>query len=152
MTNKTYVTGFTNSVNFPTLNAYRSGRSADDDAFIFNLASTGSTLVYSTYLGGGWKDGANGVAVDGSNCAYIAGYTKSTNFPTVNSYQPAKVGGSGTYDAFISKLTSSGSALIYSTYLAGASEDIADGIVLDDSGSAYVAGDTFSSDFPVLNP
>ena len=93
---KAYLTGSTESGDFPTVYAYQPSLSANYDAFIFLLSTSGSALVYSTYLGGGWEDGANGVAVDGSNCAYIAGYTKSTDFPTSNSYQSEKVNGPGT--------------------------------------------------------
>jgi beta-propeller repeat-containing protein len=148
---KTYITGYTASADFPTRGGYQSSLGGVSDAVFSIFSSTGSELIYSTYLGGTLDDRGNGIAVDGSNCAYIAGYTKSTNFPTVNSYQPEKVNGVGNYDAFITKFNSSGSALEYSTYLGGTERDLADGIRVDDSGSAYLAGDTFSSDFPNIN-
>ena len=91
------------------------------------LNPSGSALVYSTYLGGsggngGNGDGGNGIAVDSSGNAYVTGYTTSTNFPTMNPLQP--VNGGGTYDAFVTKLNPSGSALVYSTYLGGSGDDI----------------------------
>jgi hypothetical protein len=108
-------------------------------------------LVYSTYLGGSLEDLASAIAVDGSGNAYVVGRTASTNFPTASPFQAANAGGG--LDAFVTKLNAAGSALIYSTYLGGASgpED-AFGIAVDTAGNAYVAGATGSTDFPTVNP
>jgi hypothetical protein len=110
-------------------------------------------LSYSTYLGGASSDYATSIAVDSTGSAYITGYTASANFPvTTGSLQTSCGGGScvaPNYDAFVTKLNSSGTALIYSTYLGGSSQDYGYGIAVDGSGDAYIVGTTFSGDFPV---
>src|SRR5438045_3125710 len=118
------------------------------DAFVAKLNASGSALIYSTYLGGSSSDFAFGIAVDSAGNAYVAGQTGSTDFPTANAGQ-GKSAGNG--DAFVTKLNASGSALIYSTYLGGSSDDDANGIAVDSSGNAYVTGFTFSTDFPTAN-
>src|SRR5205085_3410427 len=120
------------------------------DEFVTKLIVIDSALVYSTYLGGTGGDAGHGIAVDSAGNAYVAGRTSSTDFPTANPIQ-SKYGG-GTFDAFVAKLNASGSALLYSTYLGGNSEDDGDGIAVDAAGSAYVAGQTASTDFPTANP
>jgi len=143
-----FVTGLTESSNFPTLNSYQTDQ-RDLDAFVAQLASSGSSLIYSTYLGGEGDDEGNGIAVDGSGNAYVTGTTGSSDFPTSNPYQTYQ----GWQDAFVTKLSSSGDSLIYSTYLGGGNNDndIASGIAVDGSGNVYVTGWTFSSNFPTLN-
>ena len=108
-------------------------------------------LVYSTYLGGSYGDEGYGIAVDGAGCAYVTGYTGSTNFPTQNPLQPQNNGGDWG-DAFVAKLNASGSALVYSTYLGGSGSDVGMGIAVDGAGCAYVTGLTSSTDFPTQNP
>ncbi|MFQ5717030.1 MAG: SBBP repeat-containing protein, partial [Nitrospinales bacterium] len=130
----------------------------DDEKVAFHLGAYDKTqplvidpvLIYSTYLGGNGSDQAFGIAVDASGAAYVAGWTRSTDFPTLN---PLPGGGvlSGV-DAFVSKLNAAGNALIYSTYLGGTGNDQANGIAVDASGAAYVAGFTGSTNFPTLNP
>ncbi len=149
-----YVTGVTNSTNFPTLNPIQatcgSCAGGGTNAFVTKINSAGTALVYSTYLGGsGNLDEGDGIAVDSSGNAYVTGVTNSTNFPTVNAFQPAL---KGSDDAFVTKLNAAGSALVYSTYLGGSSLDGGDGIAVDSSGSAYVTGFTYSTDFPTANP
>jgi len=108
-------------------------------------------LVYSTSIGGIYNDNANAVAVDASGNAYIAGTTTSTDFPTVNPFQPSlgrgQVNAGVPSDAFVAKLNSSGTAVLYSTYLGGGDFDGANGIAVDAAGSAYVTGFTTSNDF-----
>lgn len=108
-------------------------------------------LLYSTFLGGSNDDEANGVAVDSNNNVYIVGLTLSNNFPILNAFQPTSPGLS---DAFVSKFTQTGTslALSYSTYLGGSLGNQGWGIAVDNSGNAYIAGLTSSSDFPVMNP
>jgi len=210
-----FVTGHTSSANFPvTSDAYQAAWHGVEDAFLTKLNATGSGLLYSSYLGGGSDDGGTGIAVDGSGNAYVTGYTSSTNFPSIkgayqtnlagltnafvakfngtnnsliyltllggNSYDSgrsiavdrsgnANVTGqtnstkfpvtSGAYqfslgggaDVFFAKLNVTGSALLYSTYFGGGSDDFGTGIALDDQGSAYIAGYTFSTNFPVTS-
>jgi hypothetical protein len=147
-----YVTGSTNSTNFPTMNplqpAYGGGAG---DAFVTKLNAAGSALVYSTYLGGSGVDGGHGIAVDSSGNAYVTGYTGSTNFPTMNPFQPT-IGNASTFTAFVTKLNPAGSALVYSTYLGGSGADNGLGIAADSTGDAYVTGQTASTNFPTMNP
>lgn len=116
------------------------------------LSPAGSTLVYSTYLGGSGDDGGSGIAVDAGGNAYVTGVTGSTDFPTANPAQPALAGSGGTADAFVTKLNATGSGLVYSTYLGGSQSEIGFGIAVDASGNAYVTGFTTSIDFPTVNP
>ena len=107
-------------------------------------------LVYSTFLGGSLEDEANAVAVDGSGDAYIAGLTVSSDFPvTGGAVQTTNNKTSNAYTAFVTKLNPQGTAALYSTYLGGSTQDIANAIAVDGSGNAYVAGETSSTDFPV---
>ena len=144
-----YVTGSTTSTNFPTMNPLQPANGGGYDAFVIKLNSTGSALVYSTYLGGSGSDSGTGIAVDSAGNAYVTGGTSSTNFPTFDPLQPANGGGG---DAFVSKLNPSGSALVYSTYLGGSGGDNGFGIAVDSAGNAYVTGITESTDFPTMNP
>jgi hypothetical protein len=145
-----YVTGSTTSFNFPTANPLQPANGGGPDAFVAKLNAGGSALVYSTYLGGSGDDGGSGIAVDGAGNAYVTGATTSTNFPTANPLQPTY--GGGYFDAFVAKLSASGSALAYSTYLGGSSWDEGNGIAVDGSGNAYVTGTTASTNFPTANP
>ncbi|MEP7289163.1 MAG: SBBP repeat-containing protein [Chloroflexota bacterium] len=144
-----YVTGFTQSTNFPTTaGAYQTVSASSLNAFVTKLNAAGSALVYSTYLGGNGFDVGKGIAVDSSGNAYVTGYTYSTNFPTANAFQIANSGGD---DAFVTKLNAAGSALVYSTYLGGTGNDEGNGIAVDSSGNAYVTGYTSSTNFPTAN-
>ena len=139
-----YVTGWTLSTDFPiTPGAFQTSPNGVEDGFVTKLNPTGSALVYSTYLGGGY---GNGIAVDTSGNAYVTGTTGSADFPiTLSAFQTSLNGES---DAFITKLNPAGSALLYSTYLGGSSSDISVGIAVDTSSNAYVTGTTDSTDFP----
>ncbi len=142
-----YVTGPTDSDDFPTFNPYQTDQDTTD-VFVTKLSSAGNSLIYSTYLGGSGYEWGSGIAVDNSGGAYITGGTYSTDFPTVNPYQTYQDG----LNAFVTKLSSAGSSLIYSTYLGGSGHDRGHDIALDNSGCAYVTGMTHSSDFPTENP
>jgi len=147
-----YVTGWTNSADFPLKNSYQSARGFLD-AFVarLNTANSGAaSLLFSTYLGGSREDYGFDIAVDpdSSGYAYITGPTRSSDFPTRGSYQKSQ----GDDDAFVTKLdtTKSGSScLLYSTYLGGKNDDKGCGISVDSSGDAFVTGVTESSNFPV---
>ncbi|MCH7948839.1 MAG: SBBP repeat-containing protein, partial [candidate division Zixibacteria bacterium] len=146
-----YVTGWTRSADFPTLNPYQGTLKGKFDVFVTKLSSSGNSLVYSTYLGGsGDNDYGYNIAVDASGAAYITGETDSPDFPMFNAYQGTYQ--SGTQDVFVTKLSSSGNSLVYSTYLGGSGRDEGYGITVDASGAAYIAGNTSSADFPMLNP
>jgi len=155
-----YVTGYSGSSTFPvTAGAFQSSNAGTHDAFFTVLNSSGSALLYSTYLGGAGNDEGFRIAVDSAGMAYIAGMTASSNFPTsAGAFQT--VYGGGASDAFIAKLdpTKSGSAsLIYATYLGGSGDDnliaFPWGILAVDSlGHAYVTGGTTSTNFPTVHP
>jgi acetyltransferase-like isoleucine patch superfamily enzyme len=152
-----YVTGSTQSTNFPTTSgAFQTAFGGDYDAFVTKLNPTGSALIYSTYLGGSGDEfyGGTGITVDALGNAYVSGNTNSTNFPTTTgAFQTAFGGGSvglGDYDAFVTKLNPTGSALIYSTYLGGSDQEAGFGIALDTLGNAYVTGQAGSS-FPTTS-
>ncbi len=147
-----YVVGDTFSSNFPTLNAFQSSSGGGGDAFVTKFNSIG-TLIYSTYFGGFNLDQVKGFAVNSFGNVYVAGNTHSSNsspprgFPTLNAFQ-SFYGGIG--DVFVTKFKSSG-FLAFSTYLGGSSGDQAEDIKFDSVGNVYVAGETFSSNFPTLN-
>jgi hypothetical protein len=144
-----YLTGETASVNFPLQNAYQSTNHGGSDAFVSKFDPTGTTLLYSTYLGGNDRDLGVGIGLDGKGDIYLAGFTSSQNFPTQNPYQPTNHG--GLCDAFLAKLSPSGSSLLYSTYLGGSDYDQIFNVVVDAAGNAYIAGETGSANFPVAN-
>ena len=109
-----------------------------------------AVLVYAGYIGGAGFDEGRGIAVDHSGNAYVTGLTSSLDFPTANALQPAF--GGFQFDAFVAKLDPTGSALVYSTFLGGSRNDVCNAIAVDVVGNAYVTGQTFSIDFPTMNP
>lgn len=149
-----YATGQTIGADFPTANAFQpafggSGQSVTVDAFVTKLTPTGS-FVYSTYLGGGGDDFGLGIAADFSGNAYVTGLTSSSNFPTMNPIQGNFGGPFSTTDVFVTKFNSTGSALIYSTYLGGSSFESARSIAVDSANNAYITGISSSFDFPLV--
>jgi len=151
-----YVTGSTTSDNFPTTpGAFQGDKSGTGEAFVTKFNPSGSALVYSTYLSGTeprWDvplTTGSGIAVDAGGNAYITGYTDSKTFPTTtDALQPVSPSPAGQKSAFVTTLNPTGSALVYSSYLGGSSDDFASGIAVDGSGNAYVTGVAFSTDFP----
>ena len=174
--NEVYVTGSTQSSNFPTtVNAYQATEPGPNSGFLTRVSADGSTLVYSTYLGGNAQDQPTGIAIDSADEAYVAGYTMSTNFPVVNAYESAALAnGNGTFGTygFLTKFSADGSSLVYSTYFAGNLNGIAPGpddrmmrpiadrsgsvppysavsaLALDANGNAYLGGTTNTYNFP----
>lgn len=146
-----YVTGITSSTDFPTTpGAFQTTCAGScENAFVTKINSSGSALVYSTYLGGTDSDAGYSIAVDGAGNAYATGVTISTDFPVTPGAFQTTSGGGG--DAFVSKLNSAGSALVYSTYVGGSGNDYGVGIAVDSAGNAYVTGLTLSTDFPTAN-
>ncbi len=148
------LTGLTASTNFPTANPLQGacgGCPFVSDAFVARLNGAGSALVYATYLGGSESDVGTALAVDpATGDALVTGYTFSTNFPTANPLQAVNRGG---YDGFVARLSASGSALVFSTYLGGSSDDYGRGLAVDPAtGDALVTGLTWSTNFPTANP
>ena len=137
-----YVVGDTTPGNYPTTaGAYRVSPAGSNDVVVTKLNSTGSAMVYSTYLGGSGIDLAGGIALDSSGNVYVTGVTDSPNFPTKNAAFP---GNAGFNDAFLAKLGPFGTNLLYSTYLGGGSDDSGNAVAADNSGNAYITGDTYS--------
>jgi uncharacterized protein (TIGR03437 family) len=160
-----YVAGISSSPDLPTTpSAYQpnfAGRTAlsigtySGDGFVAKFTPAGK-LVYLTYLGGSRDDGIAALTVDAAGNAYVTGGTNSVDFPIVNAFQSRFGGLSGgsqfTGDAFIAKLSSDGTTLIFSTYLGGVLDDIGLGIALDAGGNIYVCGASASNNFPLKNP
>lgn len=151
-----YITGSTSSsTNFPLKNALQGAFTGTQDAFVAEINSGGTALVYSTYLGGSKTQTGTGIAVDGANNAYVTGQTNSTDFPTAN-FTQQHIGGNT--DAFVTEIASGGGSLLFSTYLGGtqnenSSSGAAIGAIAVDSPGAniFVAGNTASSPFPLVN-
>ena len=129
-TGAAYVAGDAHSTNFPvTAGAFDTTQNGSSDAFVTKLNPAGSALVYSTFIGGTSFDSATALALDGSGNAYIAGYGTSSDYPTTaGAFDTSYNSG---WDAFVTKLNASGTALSYSTYLGGATYDEARGITVD---------------------
>jgi hypothetical protein len=163
-TNGVYLTGVTDSANFPTVNAYQTASAGSTDIFFVKLGAGGNPLVYSTYFGGSAADLGAGIATDSSGVAYITGRTASSvDFPvSPDAIQPGF--GGGPDDAFIVKIDPSASgtpSLVFSSYAGGTKDENipspgragnpAGGIAVDSSGNVYVTGNTSSPDFPTIN-
>ena len=145
-----YVTGYTGSSNFPTVNAYNSTHSGHHDCFVLKLNASGDILLYSTYISGALYDYGRSLFVDNFSCVYVLGVTMSSNFPIKNAFD-STYGGIGSYDCFVVKLNSTGNGLEYSTYLGGTKNDEGYSIVCDSTGAVYIVGITESTDFPTHN-
>ncbi len=144
-----YVTGATWSSIFPTINAFDNSYNGNSDGFVLKLNSTGTDIIYSTFVGDTGWDMSYGIAVDSSFNAYVTGNTASSNFPLENEYDSAMNGAS---DAFVLKLNATGNGLHYSTFIGGAGEEAGRSIDLDSSNQACITGEVDSSDFPTVNP
>ncbi|MDJ0555164.1 MAG: SBBP repeat-containing protein [Microcoleaceae cyanobacterium MO_207.B10] len=162
-----YVTGNTNSANFPTVNSLQSsfgGGEFSGDAFVVKLSNDGSNILYSTYLGGQDNDMSNSIAVDNNGNIYITGDTGALlrfpitpltgvgDFPTTENALQNTLVTEFNRDAFVSKISSDGSQLVYSTLLGGNDQEVSNDISVDNIGNVYITGDTRSVDFPTLNP
>jgi hypothetical protein len=151
----TYITGYTDSSDFPLKNQFQStpGAGGGNDAFVVKIdtnQSGVSSLVYSTYLGGNENDEGHAIAVDNYANAYITGITHSSDFPVKKKFQNYQASN----DTFVTKICTSAigsNSLIYSTYLGGDSSEAGKGIAVDVYGNAYIVGWTRSNDFPTKN-
>jgi Beta-propeller repeat/Cep192 domain 4 len=142
-----YVTGWTTSSDFPvTQGAYDTAWGGTTEAFVAKIAPGGGKISYATFLGDVYPDQANAIAAEGNGNAWIAGFTYGGKFPVASPLQAAS---GGLYDAIVSEFDPTGSNLLFSTYLGGAGDDAAGDLALDSSGNVYVAGDTFSTNFPI---
>jgi hypothetical protein len=145
----TIVAGFTTSSDLPTSSGVYRQYKGSVDAFVASFNPNGGGLNFCTYLGGAGADESTGIAVDSSRNIYVTGWTSSSNFPVSGAYQPHL---KGTRDAFVTKLSPSGGAVVYSTYLGGSGADMAYSITVDSVGGALITGDTTSVDLPVVTP
>jgi hypothetical protein len=144
-----YLTGSTSSNNFPVRNAIQPTRLGNSfDLFITKFNPAASDLVWSTYLGGTSSDTGSAIAVDSTGNTFVVGASYSADYPTLNAFQSTL---RGTRDGILSKINAAGSALVYSTYIGGGADDFAQGVDVDGTGNAYVAGYTDSATFPIIN-
>ncbi len=173
-TGHAYVIGTTRADDFPIKNAFQSARGGGTctdpffgplpcaDAYVAKLdpgASGAASLIYSSYLGGSGDDVARGVGLDSAGGVYVAGYTASTDFPSVSPVAPRgavtpPIGRETDFnygDAWVARVKPDGSGLSFSTSLGGGGGEEASDLAVDPSGSAYVGGSTFSTDFPTVN-
>lgn len=145
-----YVTGSTGSVNFPVENAAQpepmNANALAQDAFVAKLSSDGANLIYSTYYGGSGTELSRGIAVGTDGSAYISGETNSSDLPLSGAFQAFNA---GRFDAFIAKVSPSGAAIDYATYVGGSADDGAPSLAVDSSGNVVTAGIAYSPDFPV---
>ena len=132
-----YITGYTYASDFPTVSAAFSQSHSMPDAFVSKIDPTGTTLLYSTFIGGAGYDDLFSIAVDATGAAWVTGYTSSVDFPVLNAYQSTLNTTSGSYDAVVLKLSAAG-GLLYSTYLG--SNSIGRGIAIDPAANAYATG------------
>jgi hypothetical protein len=150
-----YVTGETSSPTFPGVSgsSLQPANGGFKDAFVTKINPAGTAIVYSTFLGGGGDDTGRGIAVDSAGSVYLTGQTSSTTLPGVNSnsIQPANGGGFSPYDAFVTKLNPTGTAIVYSTFLGNSGVETGVSIAVDSAGDAYVTGETDSTTFPGVN-
>jgi uncharacterized repeat protein (TIGR01451 family) len=148
-----YVTGGTRSDSFPTsAGAFQFTVAGDTDAYLVKFNAAGSAILYSSLLGGGGTDRGSSVKVDNAGNAYVVGYTSSQDFPTETPFQSSLA---GSFDAFVAKIDTNASgpaSLAFCSYLGGTTDDKGYGVALDAANNIYVAGQTSSTDFPVLNP
>jgi hypothetical protein len=143
-----YVTGVTSSSDFPAVVGPDTSHNGGYlDAFVAKVNPDGTALVYAGFLGGSDWDEGSGIAVDASGSAYVTGGTSSSDFPAVVG---PDLSYNGNGDAFVAKVNPDGTALVYAGFLGGSDWDEGSGIAVDASGSAYVTGNTYSSDFPAV--
>jgi uncharacterized repeat protein (TIGR01451 family) len=144
-----YVAGSTNSTNFPTVGPAYSTNKGLTDIFVTKINSSGTSIIYSTYIGGSGIDRASSIAVDSNGNAYVVGRVgnTSTDFPTTPGSLAATYRG-GDFDGIVFKLNAQGNGLVYSTFLGGEENDSTEGVAVDAAGIAYVTGGTKSNGFP----
>jgi hypothetical protein len=142
-----YVMGDTNSIDFPvTAGAFQTTAHGNGDMFLTKLNPTGSGLVFSTYIGGSNVDNGERVVIDGAGNSYLLGFSSSLDFPiTAGAFQTTN---RGAFDLTVTKVNSSGTNLVYSTYLGGSGSEGAGGLAVDAAGEAFVSGGTSSLDYP----
>lgn len=148
-----YITGWTDSDDFPIVNALQATLNGPRDAFLTKLSAQDGSILFSTYLGGSRAEGSNDIVLNSAGEIYLVGYTNSTDFPTMNPLQGQL---NTTYcfcdDAFVAKISADGQSILYGTYLGGGFDDSGDSIGVDAGDNIYVTGNTRSDDFPLAAP
>jgi len=146
--NNAYIVGYAETSDFPTTaGSWCPTYNGEGDVFVLKIDTIGSSLLYSTFLGGSPYKNVYGIAVDKFGCAYITGYTTSSDFPTTHKCWDSTF--NGLYNVFITKINETGSDLVYSTYLGGTGTNYGFAITTDEQGNAIVVGSTDASDFPI---
>ncbi|MFX1255058.1 MAG: SBBP repeat-containing protein [Promethearchaeota archaeon] len=143
-----YITGYTNSPDFPTYNAYNDTHGGDFDVFLTKLNATGNGLIFSTFIGANDTDYAYSLVLDANNNIHLAGYTESPSFPTYNAFNDT-FGGNG--DIFLATINTTGNGLLSSTFFGSNDSDYANAMTMDTNGDIYIAGATSSANFPMKN-
>ncbi len=147
-----YVAGNTDSKSLPVQNPFQDDIAGGDlDGFVIKLNASGDALAYATYLGGKFRDDINGLAVTPGGEAYVAGSTYSDDFPVANPLFNSSICADGPTDAFVTKFSTAGNTLAFSTYLGGTEDEWLNDIDLDADGNVFALGCSESDDFPVLN-
>jgi beta-propeller repeat-containing protein len=139
-----YVVGTTHSSDFPTTGGFETSYGGSRDAFVTKVNAAGSSLAWSSFLGGGDYEDAWGVALDSAGNVYVTGGTYSSDFPTTGGFDTTWVGG----DAFVTEVSAAGSSLAWSSFLGGSSSDVGNGVAVDSAANVYVVGTTYSTDLP----
>jgi beta-propeller repeat-containing protein len=140
-----YVTGYTLSSDFPSTGGFDTSLGGTQDAFVTKVDVGGSSLAWSSFLGGSMSDTGRGVAVDSAGNVYVTGDTTSTNFPTTGGFDTLL---DGALDAFVAKVDASGSLLAWSSFLGGLNSESGSAVTVDAAGGVEVVGYTQSPDFP----
>jgi hypothetical protein len=143
-----YITGSTDSVDFPITNDARQSTAKGSDTFLLKLSSSGNALLYSSYHGGNARDLATSITVHSDGSIYVSGLTFSPDFPLVNALHSTPQFTNG----FITKFDSTGKSIVYSTYLGGDNFDLPIDLTTDSSGNLYITGETSSTNFPLVQP
>lgn len=145
-----YLTGYTGSIDFPTLHPVQSTLIGWRNAIVTKINPSGDALLFSTYLGGG-EDYGWGIVPDSTGKIHVRGDTRSNSFPVVNAIQPT-LSSLYSFDCFVSELSADGATLLYSTYWGGTQGEGGVGIKVDAAGNTIIGGYTDSPDFPTVNP
>jgi len=145
-----YVVGFSRSADYPVVNPFQAKNKGSEDVFITKLSPDGSSLVYSSFLGGTSQEWGKGIAIDKKGAAYVAGSTVSADFPIKKAFQKTYQGAKEYYpwDGFITKIHPKGNRLVYSSFLGGNGQDLAYGVAVNSKGEAFITGGTSSTNFP----
>ena len=143
------ITGDTRSGDFPMVDPLQAELNGFQDSFFARLDPSVPEVVFSSYLGGSGSESSKAVRLDSFQHFFLLGDTDSTDFPVVNAFQASNGGGS---DLFAARVTPTGNALLFASYLGGTEDDFLNDAVLDGANNIFLAGSTLSGNFPVWDP